>query len=1243
MAKIPRPASNNSQSALIGGTASLDTASLDTESLDTESLDTATLDGTDQENVGTSGTADGSGWVKPPRASRYPALTDIRTTVQTATADLMPAFRPTSPSILLKSLGDGHVTIDVPMRPGDYKFHGIPFTVKPGTVAHVQAQVKNGDLVAFGPDQSGTRVVIDPPLDLPLWVTGDGVELKGEPAHQQFEADLGGFFNLSFDAKKLNELASSGDARLPEKQRADLTKKLPGLSPLALALVDLSSVQLDATVNLRDRDLDLGGARLKVNPATTFSLKSDGTHATLTGHVQLDHMWLDQGGVRMFTNGGGTADLRAQVDRTSDGYRLNSVVDHLNVSLDVLDSRHESAVSPGTFNHLSLGPSEVHDGTITVGAKLGIDGLRVSASQPTVAMDLKGSGVVNELSMTVRDDKDTTHADFSGDYTGSVHLGPDGLALDAKLTKAHVGLRDLQQTLNANVISVEHALARGDFDVVAKSGQVQVDGYATNLDVVVDDFQNDKIDMGRTTVAGEGELHVGAKGLQAKGHFVTDANIDSVEFGKGKGAGQLGASHLSGDLTDLNFGQGAPSFRAVGVDASLRVEDTRFNTGATSVQGGGAVKGKGDVSFDATGFTLDGSSQLSFALDAGRLHTTTADLRFAEGSGAELKLRELRIGKDSRIRLAPGTDIHALLEGGTVKVAGQQLHLDKGGQAEFKVKSANLTTSSTDVRGSLKVDAPLHARLDGLAVKGVKVHPTDATGRVKLSIDDVQLSGNTLSLAGADASVDLRVGRYTGVKVPGQPGVGALRDPVPTLSKDEVAKTSATTMANVPPVTGPANPVEALRLLRDGQVTASVPLTGSIPVLGVNVVKFRPGAGVTLSFVVEGGKINLDKTSVALQNVKAMGLKVVGAQINDKQHLVLDVSIMGKVVSVPVPGWQAPTTTEELADSFSSRKKHPKGDNGGFVAQHVDVQNAHLDVSNAVFSRGQVEVPGGTIDLAEGARLSLHGTPLAGQLSGVVGLEGVTLGRDTVALRGGPGRGEVSMSWQRTGGWLEVSGSIKNLAAEVSDLAQKSPNGDYVQLGAGKVSGGTIAFSGLAQLDANGLPAKVAPKVQQVDLNIGHFVGDLKSARRTTKQGFAELGPSHVEGSVGYSNAGGLTLKGKVAHVDAHVSGTRTQRSGRRLDVEDARLVGEAGTVDFGPDKIAIDARGLAWDATVRNLPVPGIGKNQVHITGEGRFNYDSTTELKLEGQLHIDAHDEPGATASVITLNRRVGLKKKP
>jgi hypothetical protein len=186
---------------------------------------------------------------------------------------------------------------------------------------------------------------------------------------------------------------------------------MPDLMPLVTQLVDLSKVKVDATVTLREAELDVGGAMVKVDPRTTFSVKGDGQHATLSGHVQLDGFGLDQGGVKLSSTGGGQADLSATLDRLDGGYALDARLEQVKFSIDRLESARPSALAPGAIDRLAIGPSEVRGGTIRLTSKVDLSGLRpTNFSPPTVAMRLQASGTINDASLTVKDTKDTALA-----------------------------------------------------------------------------------------------------------------------------------------------------------------------------------------------------------------------------------------------------------------------------------------------------------------------------------------------------------------------------------------------------------------------------------------------------------------------------------------------------------------------------------------------------------------------------------------------------------------------------------------------------------------------------------------------------------------------------------------------------------------------------------------------------------------------------------------------------------------
>ena len=294
-------------------------------------------------------------------------------------------------------------------------------------------------------------------------------------------------------------------------------------------------------------------------------------------------------------------------------------------------------------------------------------------------------------------------------------------------------------------------------------------------------------------------------------------------------------------------------------------------------------------------------------------------------------------------------------------------------------------------------------------------------------------------------------------------------------------------------------------------------------------------------------------------------------------------------------------------------------------------------------------VPGGAIELAEGSTLSFHGTPLAGELTGSVALDGVTVARDDVALKGGPGRGELRLAYRREGDKALVDGALTNLSMSTDAVVRKSANGDYVSLGKGKLSGGALSLHAEVPVDARGMPKLDGlPALSNTSVTVGSFVGDLKSARMTAgaeRGGSVQLGPSHLEGAMSFSEAKGLTLKGTVDSLDAEVSDVNVKQPGRSVSIERGRLKGRAGTVDLSPGRVAVDAKQLSWDVTARELSAtPGqttLKAGQVRVTGEGRFAYDSQKDLRVEGRLHVECRANTDTRLNrSVTINRKTGVR---
>lgn len=1180
------------------------------------------------------------GWAAPTSSAaarpRGDSVDELVASTQSAALALAPDVGKLAMTPMLKAIGEGRATVDLPLKPGKYEFKHIPFTVKPGTVAHIEMQVRNGELVSVGGPDSGTKATIKPPLDMPLWITGDGAELVGDAANQKFNIELGGMFDYNFKAKSLTDLLSVSEPLPPGSPPPK-----PGFGALVADMADFSNAKVEALVTMRSPTIDLGGAQVKVDKSSVFSIKNGPNGSTtFSGHVQLDEFGLDQGGVKL-RGTGGQAELSATMTRTAEGIDIDSHMTGVKLEVDSLESSQPSTVVPGKTDHLSLGKTTITDGELGFKTRVGVDGMKLTnvRQEGAISMKVKGSGVVNDAQLSVKDEKDGATLGFAGSFEGALEFGPQGVKVDAKVSQAHVEVSDLQEAIAGNEVSIEHARVDGDLVVKSnsKTGQLSVDGQAQNIDILVDDFRGGssqvKADLGKTSVTGGGQFHVGKDGVRADGRLKGSATIDSASFAGGSKGASLGASTISGELTHLNLGAGGPELKLDHVAASIGVKNANVQMGTTSIKGGGQVKGTGSVVLDAKGFSLQGKSQVGLTLDDGRLHSSTVDLDLAKGSTAELNITNLSIGKTTKVSVGPGTTLDAVIDSGQLRAGGQTVDLAKGGRAQLDIKGVSYDQGKVDLRGSLKLDARMatqHINLPGLEGPGLKLHPTGADGRVKVSVDDVHLNDNQLSFKNALLNLDLKVGKVVGASTPGQPGVGTLQAPVGALSVDEVkAKTAAQIAGVKAPAPAPAQPVDALRLLKQGELKLDVPLTGAVHALGMDVVKFPAGAKLDLSLAVKDGKIVANDTRATISGgVKSFGVELMGAHLDEHLRVHADVKIAGKLLSIPLPV-HVPADMSLLAEQLKPKPNAKPSTGAPAVPSYFDLSHSQLDLTNATFGAGQVALPGGSVSIAEGSKLSFHGTPLSGDLVGNVGIDAVNMSPDQLALKGGPGRGDLKVSYHREGDKTVVDAQLSNLSMATDYAAYKDARGDYFSLGAGRITGATVAMRSDVAMTAAGLPRfDVAPSIELGSINVSSFSGDLKSARINStaagKEGVAELGASHLEGAVGYSASKGLVLKATIDKVDANLTGVQVAQQGRKLTLDQARLQGQKGKVEIGNGRIAFDAQQLAWDVTARELgaalPSGGALKaNQTHITGQGRFAYDSKKDLEVDGTLHID------------------------
>ncbi len=1226
-------------------------------------------------------------WKPEPRQPKAPpaasgdglqSKADLKAAVKDITGALGAAVTGAKLSPLVGALGDGKANLSIPLKPGRYEMKGVGFTVRPGTTVTMQVEVKNGELVPARGNK-GTQLSINPSLDLPLWVEGNGAKLVGDAAQQKLQLELGGFFDLKFKSTRLSELAQSLDtARKPAGGTG--ASAGAGVGSLLQRMLDVGGLTVDAKVKLRERSVDLGGVKASIDPDTTFRVTGTGTQLRVKGRVELDAVAIDQGGLQL-KGTAGSADVEVAVARGRTT-AVDTTLTNITLNVESLRSRQPSRAVPSKTNELTLGPTRITSGALTLPRRTSADG---TTSLGAVEFDFAATGAIKSADVHVKDLNGGARFQAQGHFTGGIALSGGELKLDVDVKQGRLDVADLQRHIRGNALSISKARFEGDVKLRSDSGTglLQLSGTATRLDVQLEDFKGGPAqataDLGRTTVKGGGTFSLGKDGFTAEGRLHGAATIDSARLNDGKGRSATVApdSVITGDITRLSVGKGPAELRMEGIDADLKLRQATVAVGDATLTGDATVKGTGRLTLDAAGLDLQGQAVVRMTLDDGRVHASTVALDFAKGSSAQLNVTDLKLGKTMKVELAPGSRIDALLDSGAVTVDGTKVELEAGSRARFDVAKVNVEQGKpVELRGAVTLDGKLKANAvhpGALERLGVKLHPTAAQGRLQLEADDVRLSDGRLSFEGADVKLDAKLGRVLGARTPGSPGVGTLSPSPEVLSTDEVKATSPAALAGLPaqPLP-PTPPLEALRLLQRGDVALKVPLSGGIHALGIEVLTFPPGTQLDLKLAVRDGAVVPQDTTVKLSGgANAVGVEVTGLRVTPERGLVADLRVFGRALSVPVPGVTLPANMQELADL--AKPKPPRAEEpaptgplsglkrlGQQVRQGVrervdhllssatadatralDLQRAALEVKDATFGEGSLVLPTGPVKLAAGSTLSFKGTPSAGELTGRLALAEATVSNGELALRGGTGSAELHVRYHREGNRAVAQSELRNLSAAAQALVAKQTNGDYLVLGQGQLSGVSVRARSTLQLDERGLPrTDVLPQVDDVSLEVERFQGDVQSGRLTSRSaqapGTVELGATRLDGSLALGPAG-LTLRGRADRLDGLVRGARLERDGLLVDVERARLKGGAGTVELGADLLRFDAKDLAYDVTFREIDAArgegSVEAGRVRVTGSGTVSYDSATDLKLEGELHVEGALERGSAAMKVPV----------
>ncbi|MBI5496468.1 MAG: hypothetical protein HY904_15705 [Deltaproteobacteria bacterium] len=1171
------------------------------------------------------------------------------------------------PLQVLDSVKDAHVAVQVPLKAGEYKLQGHTVRVPANTTMTVQMEVHDGRLVpARGgrgqPEGSGTRVDINPPLDLPAWATARGayVEDKGK-GQGQVKADIGGWFDQNIGKKTdlqlgnvVRSFADGSAARPPSAKEK---------TPFPAQMFDFDSMRFTAgEVTLKDRALDLGSMKVDLADGNRLTIDGTGRSATAHGLVKLDSVGVNQDGFSL-KSGPTTASVEATYARQPDGtLTVSGRVSGLDATLEGLESTRARAPGDTDPDRVSLGASTLRNGQLSAEVRVGQRGGRTMAEATSLRASGEVTGTVNELKLGVKDGRDDARLSVTGGrLQGSFAVGPDGTRVDATVRGTRLEVADLQSEGRQTALDLHHARVQGDarvkVDTAARSVEVEASGR--QLDVRVDDLryrgQMFDADLARTELTGDGTLKVSNSGVAIRGDLRIKGGLD--DFRGQRADGDVGIDVARGSTLDAHLTELRAGADGFALDAKGTV-DVGLEKYRAAIPG---VTAEGDARLSGTGALSIRNDRVSFTSEDARLRMNVDDakvapggdafsLDVAQGSSLDLRVNAFTASRDAaatQLQLRKGSVLDATLDGGHVQAGGTRMDLQPGSRARFEIdRMEQKPGAAPAVQGRLSVDVTATGQVatGRELAPGVRLDAMDgAAGTARLTVDDVTLrEDGTFSLKGVAVGVHARAGSIRGVAAPlAAPGTPMAAPAAPvevqgprlapevsptgTLSAGTVQASSAGTIAGADTRVARAaqlQPLEMAKRIQDGTLHLEIPVEGRVggSVLGVD---FLPGTTLTLDAKVVNGRVIPDQTKATLSKPgdATAWVGVRGAYFDKNNTLRADLSgfpdlsLSDKLKNMPMD-------VSQFVDRLSAKGERKSG-NTGSAPDILKLDRATFSVRDASFAPGPMAVPGGFVDVAPGNRMSVSGTPQAATLRGNVNLRAVDVVQDGVALKTGPGSAELAVQWNGdASGNGRVTTELRNMSLQTQYAVEKRANGDYLHLAEGRVEGGSLRLVADVKRGASGAPALTAGETV---LDLPRFDGTLAGGRVTVKDadGTAqvELGRTRVSGSV-HADRAEIRITGEVQEMDAAVRDFAAAggRSSARVDY--ARVQG-SGRVDFSTKT------GVSIDADVHHVQLrapdlkAGTGTGTIDagttvVAGSGKVSFRSNGDLSVKGDLRM-------------------------
>lgn len=1182
---------------------------------------------------------------------------------------------------LLSGVQDGDLQVNIPLKEGEYKINGLKVGVPKGAVLKVQAQVRDGKLVPArdtrGRDTGGgCKVEIDPPIDLPLWIDGDGAYLqdKGQ-ARAKFSADLGGWFdksiadNMSTDLRSL--VAGIGDgSAVPQKTN---TENTDDKALLPKGLLKLGDMKFEVgQVRMREGRIDLGQARLDLASGNKLNIRGDARGTELSGTVKLKGAALQQNGSTLVM-GSGSATISARMDKDPNGgLRLRSTLSKVNAQIKGFDKRVQHP--DGRVDHVALGSSSLHNSRIDIrshvdiSAKTGLPEL----NDNQVSGHFEVNGQLKSLQIEVPDKKQgATITLGASPLQGTLDFSAAGTRVNARLKQADLNVTGLQSEHQGSQLDLHHAKLQGDasvqIDGPGKNFKVDVD--AKQIDLQVDDFRGGNaqtlVDLGRSQLTGTGQVSLGNKqGLQIDGVLQLKGQFDDLQVKQGSSQTLDLASGSTIDATVQHFSAGGNRGFELDGKANVDLGLENFSTQMPGFDATGQARLTGNAKLHMSKgefFMTEADATVRVRVDDAKIAPDGKDfnLDVAAGSNLALNVTEFKRGTsstDNSLKLGQGSQLNAVLDGGELKVGDDSITLQNGSTAVFRLDGLSQGAKQIpELRGRLSLDAQLSPELATKLQDQNKVQLKSldkANARVRIDVDDVRMSQDgRFALQGLGVQLNAQADRISAVvpkpngasadtshlakdigTIPPLPPVkpsAAIQSPAGSLSVDDVQKMSASSIAGANLLGQDFHPADIAKGIKNGQLKLSIPVAGTLGKGWLGSADFAPGSKLDLQLEVRDGKIVPDQTKASFSHSGdgPMWVTVKGAYFDKDNNLRMDLGGMRDFV---VPGMEKlPKDVDKLVDRLSGRGETSKTNTDGASPdnslQALKFAQTRIELSKAEFKPGTLQLPGGQISLKDGAQLSVSGSTKDLKVSGNVEFTALQMASDGVAIKSGPGSAKLKLQYQDKDGQARLRSTLSDVNLDLKYAVHKRANGDYIHLADGAVQGASFSSQSQLSLNAQGLPTGV--NKLQVDLDIPNFNGRIESARVTVDdadgEAQIELGRSQVKGEIHVVN-NKISMRGSIDKLDAAVHDLSTGDQGASADIADARLRGH-GDISYEQGKgLTLDATVQNADVRLRDAKVDGKGMQldvgRARIAGQGQVHINSAGDIDLQGALHLDA-----------------------